>query len=483
MSNIPSRSPSGVRLDGDDYQHLTTWNEVMLALRPWSEAETITVEALGVGNLDDIVVTYRSQPTAHTQVKHTVDASTPVDTQWMTQPAGKHSLLERFYKSWKQLTQNGVGPHMQLLTDREIDSTDALMRGLDRKSELLVPLAGATTTATATARSVWSAHLDIDDDELLEFLGDLRFRTGRSYAAEHQRAQSLMYGNGFATGDGSIELGISVVRHWVQRRERTLTTHELWELTEQHVGLRQDPGAVLIIEGVDTDLHPEDADELVNFVERYAEDDPDLRRDLSPDDWNDIDADLAAAAGRLRAAGHKRVVVRGAMRLPTWFSAGARLRATHGFSLAAMQHGDLWSSSDAAPATGLCATKPHEINAGSDLAVGVGVAMDPTVGVVKYVESAGLPVARTFIITPSTGVSAEALSGSRAAATMAVAVRDAVRAVLEDNPDSEHIHLFLAVPGALAALLGHRWNALRPTTVYEHRGVGKGYAPAFTLNA
>ena len=44
MNGIPGRSPSGVRLSGDDYQHIVTWNEVLVAMRPDSGADAITVE-------------------------------------------------------------------------------------------------------------------------------------------------------------------------------------------------------------------------------------------------------------------------------------------------------------------------------------------------------------------------------------------------------------------------------------------------------
>ncbi len=61
-------------------------------------------------------------------------------------------------------------------------------------------------------------------------------------------------------------------------------------------------------------------------------------------------------------------------------------------------------------------------------------------------------------------------------------LRDAIRDLLEQQP-AERIHLFLAVPGALALLLGHRWNALRPTVVYEHLGAGAGYASTLMIPA
>jgi hypothetical protein len=39
--------------------------------------------------------------------------------------------------------------------------------------------------------------------------------------------------------------------------------------------------------------------------------------------------------------------------------------------------------------------------------------------------------------------------------------------------------LYLAAPAALAMMLGHQWNLMPPTTVYEH--LRTGYAPTLSL--
>ena len=44
------------------------------------------------------------------------------------------------------------------------------------------------------------------------------------------------------------------------------------------------------------------------------------------------------------------------------------------------------------------------------------------------------------------------------------------------------VHLFLATPMGLALLLGHRWNRVAPTIVYEDLAA-LGYEAAFTISA
>ena len=485
MTNVPGRSPSGVRLAGDEYQHIVTWNEVLSALRPESAVTAITVEAPDAGNVDDIVTERREGPPSYTQVKHAVDATSPVGATWlMATPGGRRSLLGRFYDSWLELRTQGRELEMQLVTDREVDPSDDLMKLLDRRTELLVPAVMSSDPGIIHARASWASHLETDEDALLSMLAHLRFRTGRPYRSEAERADALMWGHGLATGQNAIDSALAFVRDWVQERWRNLSVEKLRDRIHQRMERAGDPGALMVIEAIDDDLHPEDATERLRWIERYEGDDPNLRRSLrDPQDWGAvIGPELAAAGQRLRAAGHHRVLVRGAMRLPVWFAAGATLRHVQGFTVAGFQQGSIWSSDDATGTPTQAEVVIDRIGEGGDIAVAIGVAADPAPAVARFVREHALPVSTIAVLRPAGGPGPEAVSNSREAALMAVGVRDAVRGLLEEHP-TEQIHLFLAVPGALALLLGHRWNALRPTVVYEHLGTGVGYVPTLEIPA
>jgi hypothetical protein len=120
---------------------------------------------------------------------------------------------------------------------------------------------------------------------------------------------------------------------------------------------------------------------------------------------------------------------------------------------------------------------------GNHLAIALGVAADPTAAVRRFIgEETGLPVGQIAHLRPVGGYGPEVVRDSSMAARMAVGWRDAVRDLLEEYR-AQRIHLFLSAPGGLALLLGHRWNALRPTTVYEHLGAGSGYESTLTIQA
>ena len=70
-----------------------------------------------------------------------------------------------------------------------------------------------------------------------------------------------------------------------------------------------------------------------------------------------------------------------------------------------------------------------------------------------------------------------AVTGPEQACALAVGLRDHARHAAHGHP---RVHLFLATPMGLALLLGHRWNRVAPTTVYEDLAA-LGYEAAFTI--
>ena len=479
MPDVPSRSSSGVRLEGDDYQHLVTLNEVLRAIRGNGIA-AFTVEASDAGNVDDIVLHGDDGLARYTQVKHAVDGQTPVGSDWLLTPfrKGRMSLLQRFHASWVKLGGVDGRPYLQLITDRDIDPNDPIMKMIDRRSSLVVP--AIRDSSVNSERIAWASHLAVSEAELLALLADLRFVTGRSMAGERELAELQLYALGFASDRGAIDSGIALVREWVQERERTIGTATLREMVEDRIGRAGQPGALFVVEGIDDDPAAPQADVAVRFVELYDGDEPFSRRQLlSPEDWQTkVWLGLEAAAHQLRDNGRSRVVVAGQMRLPMWFGAGCALREVLGFNVWTLQRHQIWSSDEPGEPPEL-ATELRQVGAGAGVAVVVSVAADATAEVMTFLD--GLSVGRALAIAPASGARAESVPDGPTAAALALAIRDAVRAHLDGTTDE--IHLFLAAPAGLALLLGHRWNALRPTVVYEHLGAGRGYARTFGIPA
>jgi hypothetical protein len=77
-------------------------------------------------------------------------------------------------------------------------------------------------------------------------------------------------------------------------------------------------------------------------------------------------------------------------------------------------------------------------------------------------------------------LSNQAVTGPGHAVALAQAIRNQVRQ-LADASRTPRLHLVLACPAGLALLLGHRWNRVPTTQLYEDLGLGARYTPAFLL--
>lgn len=474
MTDEPSRSSSGVRSEGDGYQHLITLNEALRAMRG-NGVTSITVEASGVGNLDDIVLRNADGAGRFTQVKHAVDAQTPVGEKYLLTPnrAGGKSLLQRFHASWQLLGGAEKGPDMRLVTDRDIDPQDPVLRMLDRKSGLLVPAIAASSLGER--RAAWAEHLGCDEEELVAMLGNLRIETGRSMQAERETAALQLEALGFASDQGALDSGMALMREWVQERQRTLTVTEVSELVTSRIGRRADPAALLVVEGIDDHVAAAQADEHVRFVELYAGTSAFERQDLtSPQDWETVVWPALEAAGqRLRAAGQLHIHVAGNMRLPMWFGAGCALRDVLGFRVATTQRGEIWSSQHVGTRPDL-RIENIKLSDGPGAAVVLSIAADAKRQALDHARKLG--VGHAVLIELANGPGNTAVPDGPSGAATAEAIRNIVR-----DLDDEELHLLMAAPAGLALLLGHRWNRISPTVVYEHTRAG--YVRTYRIDA
>lgn len=461
MTDIPSRSSSGVRGGGDDYQHLVTFNEALRAMRG-NGVESITVEASHVGNVDDVVLRDVYGTGRFTQVKHAVDAQTPVGEVYLLTPnrAGGKSLLQRFHASWNLLRGVEGEPDLRLVTDRDIDPMDPVFRMLDRRSGLLVP--GIADSRLSERRVAWAEHLARAEEELIALLGHLHIVTGRSMEAERETATLQLEALGLQSDQRALDSGMALVREWVQQRERTLSVAEVAELITERIGRRADPAALFVVEGVDDHAATAQADEHIRFVEIYEGASSFERHDLTDSaDWeNVVWPGLEAAGRRLKAAGKLDVHVAGTMRLPMWLATGCALRDVLGFRVATTQRLQIWSSQEVGARPDL-SVEDVPVGNGPGTAVVLSIAADALKLALKHARDLG--VARAVLIEPAGGASNTAVPDGPTAAAMAESIRNIIR-----DLDDEELHLFMAVPAGVALLLGHWWNRIRPTVVYEH---------------
>ena len=85
-----------------------------------------------------------------------------------------------------------------------------------------------------------------------------------------------------------------------------------------------------------------------------------------------------------------------------------------------------------------------------------------------------------IVYEPAGGPGQSAVKDAGHAVGLAEAIATQLRADLQAH--SGAVHLFIAGPLPLALLVGHRWNRIPSTQLYDDLGPGKGYTPTFTLD-
>jgi hypothetical protein len=478
MTGNEMPSASGARIAGDDYQWLQAWRVCMEALHHELTKNTdnptiaVDVEEPGVGNGDDVVRhRLRPPPHAYMQVKYAADNRSAVGLTYLDD----EGILKKMVAAHKTLTADGTPVEMRLVTNRTNDPDDALLRDRDGRDGRLVPRAaqGGPNSDRGKARTAWAAAADTDE---MAFLENLHLDIAYDLPRLRHEVSLLMTANGLRSDENAVDQGADWVAKQVIAGHRRLT---IADIKQAVTTLDLQAGSPWTTVSVATIKHDELADQAavsIDWVERVAgEKHWDRVAPMPPHTWADLADDVATVPSRL--GGVRRVLVGGHMRQATGFLLGAELRRVLGYEVGVRQGDQLWSSEEATETYPLRATE-QPVGSGSDTALIVNVAADAAAEATEWIRRNELPVATIVTATPSTGAGPRAVTTPVAANSLAVEVRNLARR----HGGSGTLHLFLIGPLGLAVLLGHHWNRVTTTHVYEHLGAQE-YVHAFTVDA
>ncbi|HJD84770.1 SAVED domain-containing protein [Kitasatospora aureofaciens] len=490
MEPLPAPGPTSVRTTGDFYQYLAVWEACLILLRENAArvpnpVQSVGVEYDGVGNLDDVVLLRGTPPSTYKQLKYTVDSSTPVNEEYLTKPspAGGNSVLKKIALAWKKLTADGDSADLVLATNRAPDPSDELVAVRDARTGLLMPKAagGGPNSKLGQARARWAQAAGLTETELGELLSTLRFDLAQDMVRYQEHLGLLMAVTGLRHDQPAVEDGANWVAKMVREGRRELTL-DMIQAAVADLDLKAGPArAVLSIATLKPDPLALNADHTLDWVDRFDGDsDFDKRHPLAHNTWAQLQSDIEAAP-RYLPVGSTAISVTGSFRLAPAFLVGTTFRMVTGTDLAIVQGPQLWATTDPYETALVPDVAEHRINQGDELAVAIAVATDLTEDVIDYLRDQNLPVSKLLVYTPPSGVAKDtSLPDGSAANALAVGIRDHLR---RQTRPVRRLHLFLAAPRGLALLLGHRWNRLCQTVVYEDIKVGTGYEPAFTVQA
>lgn len=487
--SLPSPTPTGVRIAGDRYQWLHVWRACLEVLRDGSgstasvnPAIAVGVEADDAGNVDDVVLYRRRPPDTYSQVKWTANASTPIGVQYLTEShtPGGSSLLAKFAAAHAQLTTDVQRPDMVLRTNRNIDPNSVLLSGLDTRSQLLMPNAGkqGPRSARGKERDAWARGAGVNEAELLRLLGDLRFETGYGLSLLEENVTHLMAATGLRSDTPALLAAIAWIEQLVIHTVRRI---DLETIRAAVTDLGLHAGRVWPTVSIAT-LKPDPvADQALyalDWVDRFDGDEPYARRrPRLPATWDDLAADLADLPNHL--AGVDAVLVTGSIRLATGFAVGAALRKVTGVDVAWKQGPQIWNSDHPYAEVLTPRTDITTLGQGGDTAIVVDIATNATPDVIDWLRDTKTAVGDVITVSvPSGQAKDDAIADPAQAVALAVGIRDVARRAARTSP---RIHLFMACPAGLALLLGHRWNRVATTDVYED--LKTEYVHAYTIQS
>jgi hypothetical protein len=463
-------SPTGVRIAGDEYQWLHVWRACLQILHDRvngavNPGASVGVEEQGVGNGDDVVIHRATPPHSYCQVKYTVDASTPVNLDYLR----SSSVLKKLVAAHQALTADGTPCEIRLITNRGVDPYDVLLRDRDGRDGRLVPRAakGGPGSARGIARKDWAVTAEVDETVLLVFLEDFYLDLGFDVGRLRQEISLLMTANGLKSDIQSIALAVNWVEYRVISGQRQLFLADIDSAIDE-LNLRAGtPWATVSIATLDHDSLADEALVAIDWVDRMDGKSPGTRvKPSPPNTFNHVAIDLDALVAGVGP--HRRVLLTGSFRQATGFYIGSVFRQVRGYDIAIRQRADLWSSEALTPKVAVT-VEELDLAGGEDLAIVANVSTDATDAVADWLQKQALPVGRLLALSPAGGVGANAINGAGGAHGLAIAIRDLAR---RNSPSRGRIHLFLAGPLGLSVLLGHHWNRVATTAVYEHTSAG-----------
>lgn len=481
----PPPSATGVRTAGDRFQWLTVWMAcVQVLLDEANAAENpvigVGVEVEGAGNLDDVVLFRNRPPNAYKQVKYAVDGRTPVNLDYLAAPSssGGPSILAKVVEAWRQFTLSGEPVEVAIVSNRQPDPSDVLLAGRDARTRLLVPRGAGSGKDLARARAAWATAAGLSEEELLRLLGVLDVDVGRDVNHMSNEARYAMAAVGLRGDESALNAGIDWVARQVVAGRRKLELAEIREAITTEALQVENARAIVSIATLRPDSLACHAVHAIDWVDRFEGEDPSVkRRPRAPATWAELQADIEAIPSHLGTA--RRLTVTGSVRLAPAFAVGAALRMVTGFDIATVQRGVLWRSDEPATAPVALNVMEHTVDQGDDLALAVEISTSMADDVLSWIRLQSVPIARLVVLRPADGPRSSAVAGPGAASAWAEGIRDAARRAVKGF---RRVHLFLAAPMGLALLLGHRWNRVAPTVVYEDLAA-LGYEAAFTVLA
>jgi hypothetical protein len=450
------------------------------------DIETVAIEDPAGGHFDDVVIRRRREASTYIQVKSSNYGNTIIDTAWLTTPASKNgrSPLQHFHDTYLDLAS--AGPFsLELWTNRGFDHDNPVLgKLLDQKADKVdvdQMLCAGPRSAIGRERDAWAKHLEVSIGELASFLSSVSWKQTGSELEWRRQCKPLMELAGLRSDDEAVTVGVDLASGWVTNGVGPRTADDVRAEAAARNLLAVEGELLLLVNGIDQEQTATPPNFVLDFVDLYEGESSFARKVLkAPGDWHNVIGPAFNEAARTLASYRVRKMhVSGAMRHPMWFAVGRAFPQVRKWILSMDQVGAVWTTAASAGVITPRVLAALDLGQGTDVAVAIGLTGEPTADVEKYLRVAATTVGPLLVLGPQADPSPTAVPSDGWAMAWTRAARELVRQQVK-VVKATRVHVFFQCPAGVALMLGHQWNVMPPTTVYEY--VAGTYTAAATFD-
>jgi len=480
---------SKTRLDGDDYQHLYSWYELIRLLEEGSPYDHGYVEHSGAGAADDVTLHPRENTSTsrYIQVKYHVDFRTGYgfETFLETAKPTERGLLRKLFDSWKKLKE--VGPsEIWLVSNWACDDELGSVLCGNSWSLLQQFFESGERSKIGKSRKAWKEALEASDQDFEEFLKSLRLRFSfGSHTDLEERCDDRMGYLGMKRGPCPRAHAISAVRGWIKeggekKRVNRTTIEEAIAKFDLAAPKKGAPIVSLFVHG----WAKRAFDVLPTFeLDWTSHFDRPERTIPNSDGWKVLQAELNEVKEKLSSIQHSSFIdFRGKVPLSCAVLLGATFPVVGGYAFRTEQPSGneiaLWDSNDS-PSSVEFQVKHEEGEQGDDVLVFLAITGDGRDDALAFYREGQPQFAKVVYAEPSTGVGPRSLCKAADAVALAVSAKNVLRQA-RSSAKAKTLHLVVFGPLSFALFLGQQLNSLGAVVTYERNSEG-GYQAAVTL--
>lgn len=482
---------SAARLEGDRYQHLYSWYELLRLLDEDSPYEYGYVEHPEAGAADDVTLHPKSgitRPARFVQIKWHVDQRDAYSFASLTKVlSGSRSLLEKLFDSWKNLRASGPVEVWLVSNWQSAPGLGCFIRSRGYKFSDEFLTAGGRSKA-GQCRQLWKKKLKASGEEIINFCRDLRLRLGFSGISDFEEmVDERMARYGLRMGENARAIATDEVRAWIEvgGERKRITRDVLLEVIERrHLRAPKvdEPSVSLWIHGWGRRAFDRPPTVELDWTAHF---DRASRRVPTQEVWDrELLPELARTREELSAhAGGEYIDFRGKLPLTAALTVGATFSEVGGYKFRAEQptRGDiyLWRS-DAKPSGRAFLATEQELNAGGEaVLITLSITGSARDDVRPLSEQLAGALKALVYAEPDGGTGDGAITGAEDAVALAIRAKELIRNS-RNTYRARRTHLVLYAPATYCLFLGQRLNALGEIVTYERATEG-GYQPSVTL--